>query len=77
MLNVEEASANLNLDGVREFQATGLRPRMSKERSVSEVSGASKPPSKKKKTSRPYAPPDTYAHLAHLLDYLKDNLDGK
>ena len=35
-----------------------------------------KPPHKKK-TSRPYAPPETYAHLTCLPDHLKDNLDGK
>ena len=78
MLNAEPgASANLNLDGVRELQVTDLRRRASKERNVLEVSGALKPPGKKRKTSRPYAPPETYAHLAHLPDYLKDNLDGK
>ena len=72
MLNVEG-----ELAGVRELQATGLGPRVSKKYNTSEVSGSSKPPGKRKKTSRPYAPPETYAHLAHIPDYLKNNLDGK
>ena len=78
ILNVEEEAADLlDLDGVRELQATGSRHRVPKKYNTPEVSGPSKPPGKKKKTSRPYAPPETYAHLAHIPDYLKDNLDGK
>ena len=73
----EGESTDLDLNGARELQATGSRGPTSKKRNVSEVSGPSKPPNKKKKPSRQYAPPETYAHLAHLPDYLKDNLDGK
>lgn len=74
---LEEEGAFLDLDGAGELQATGSKRPVSKKRNVSEVSWPSKPPSKKKKPSRPYAPPETYAHLAHLPDYLKANLDGK
>ena len=72
----EGESADIDLDGARELQATGPGRPASKKRSASGVSGSSKPPNKKK-PSRQYAPPETYEHLAYLPDYLKDNLDGK
>ena len=73
-LNVEGES--VDLDGARELLVGGSRRATSKKRDISEVSGSSRPSSKKKR-SRPYAPPETYAHLAHLPDYLKNNLDGR
>ena len=73
----EPTDLELDLDEAEEPQADDSGRPMSKKRNVSEVSGSSKPPSKKKRPSRPYAPPETYAHLAHLPDYLKDNLDSK
>jgi len=73
----EGESAGASLDGAGNLHGNSSRWPTSKKRDASEVSGSSKPPSKKKKTSRPYAPPETYAHLAHLPDYLKVNLDGK
>ena len=76
-LDYEGESTDLDLDGAGEFRATRSRQPAPKKRNASEVSGSSKPPNKKKKPSRQYAPPETYAHLAHLPDYLKDNLDGK
>lgn len=76
VLNLEGESADLGLDGAGEPQASGSRRRTSKKRNISRVSGSSRPPSKKK-ISRPYAPPETYAHLARLPDYLRDNLDGE
>ena len=75
-LSAEWEVTDLDLDGAGEPQTSGSRRPTSKKRNVSEVSGSSKPPGKKK-PSRPYAPPETYAHLAYLPDYLKDNLDGK
>lgn len=76
VLNVEGEPADLGLDGAGESQASGSRRPKSKKRNIPEVSGSSGPPSKKK-FSRPYAPPETYAHVARLPDHLKDNLDGK
>lgn len=73
----EGESADLDLAGAREPQATGSRRSTSRKRDVSEDCVPSEPPSKKRRPGRPYAPPETYAHLAHLPDYLKDNLDGK
>lgn len=75
--DAESTDLDLDLDEAEEPQAGDSGRPMSKKRNVSEVSGPSKPPSKKKRPSRPYAPPETYAHLAHLPDYLKDNLDSK
>ena len=75
VLNEEGEPPDPNFDGVGELQPSDLKQPTSKKRSVSEVPGSSKPPSRKKKP-RPYAPPETYAHLAHLPDYLKDDLDG-
>jgi len=69
----ESESANLGKGGL---QAGNSRRAASKKRTVSEVCGSSQPPGKKK-PSRPYAPPETYEHLAHLPDYLENNLDGK
>jgi len=76
ILDEEGESADIDLDGARELQATGSGWPVSKKRNASGVSGSSKPPNKKK-PSRQYAPPETYEHLAYLSDYLKDNLDGK
>jgi len=72
VLDLEGESADFDLDGA---QVDDSRRPASKKCSVSEVSGSSQPPSKK--PSRPYAPPETYAHLARLPDYLKNNLDGE
>lgn len=72
-LNAEGES--VDLDGAGELQVNKMRRATSKRRNVSEVSGSSELPSKKK-PSRPYAPPETYAHLPRLLDYLKNDLDG-
>jgi hypothetical protein len=72
----ESTDIDLDLDEAEEPQANDSGRPTSKKRNVSEVSGSSKLPSKKR-PSRPYAPPETYAHLAHLPDYLKDNLDSK
>ena len=76
-LDEDGESTDLDLDGARELRAISSRRPTSKKRNASEVSVSSKPPNKKKKPSRQYAPPETYAHLAHLPDYLKGNLDGK
>ena len=75
-LTVEGESESADLDGEGGLQAGNSRRPTSKKRRLSEASGSSQPLSKKK-PSRPYAPPETYAHLAHLPDYLKNNLDGK
>jgi len=77
VLNGEAGLRDLDSDGAEVLHASGSSRHASKKRNVSEVSGFSKPPGKKKKPSRPYAPPENYAHLAHLPDYLKGNLDGK
>lgn len=76
VLNSEGEPVDFGLDGVGEPQASSSRRPTPKKRKVSEVSGSSKPPSKKK-PSRPYAPSETYAHLPRLPDYLKYNLDSK
>ena len=68
-------SADLDPGGEGKPQASDSRRSTSKKRTVSEVSGSAQPPSKKK--PRPYAPPEAYAHLARLPDYLRKNLDGK
>lgn len=73
ILDLEGESADL--DGARELQVNGPGRSTSKKRNVSEVSGPSKPPSRKK-PSRSYAPPETYSHLKLLPDYLRNNLDG-
>ncbi|KAF9652391.1 DNA glycosylase [Thelephora ganbajun] len=72
-LNEERGLTDRNPDEVKELYASRQPP--FKKRNVSEVSGSSKPPNKKKKPSRPYAPPETYAHLSQLPHYLKDDLD--
>jgi thymine-DNA glycosylase len=74
---IEEELVDLSIGEVGEPHAGGSSGPRSRKRNVLEVSGFSSSPSKKKKTSRPYAPPETYAHLSCLPDYLKDNLDGK
>jgi len=76
VLGVDGESESADLDGEGGLQAGDPRRPASKKRTLSEVSGSSQPPSKKK-PSRPYAPPETYSHLARLPDYLKDGLDGK
>jgi hypothetical protein len=77
VLKEESESVDLDLDRERGPHNSGSDRPALKKRGVSEVSGPSNPPRKKKKPSRPYAPPETYAHLARLPDYLKDDLDGK
>jgi hypothetical protein len=70
-------STDLDLDKERgPHDSSSGQPALRK-RGVSEVSGPSNPPKKKKKPNRSYAPPETYAHLARLPDYLKNDLDGK
>ena len=71
VLNEEERPTDLNADGA------GERAGSLGKRNAPEVSGLSNTPNKKRKPSRPYAPPQTYAHLSCLPDYLKENLDGK
>lgn len=72
-----ELAARLSVDEAGEPHVSGSSQPRLKKRNASEFSGLSNPPSKKKGIGRPYAPPETYAHLAHLPDHLKDNLDGK
>lgn len=77
VLDEERELGDLSLDGAGEPHASGSSEPRPRKRNVSEVSGLSGSSSKKKKASRPYAPPETYARLTWLPDYLKDNLDGK
>ena len=75
-LSEKNEAVDLDIDGgLHHASGPGL-PTLGK-RHASEVSESPNPPIKKKKPSRAYAPPETYAHLARLPDYLKDNLDGK
>lgn len=72
-----ELTEQPNVEGAEEPHAgDSSRPKLRKRNGL-EISGLYKAPSRKKKSTRPYAPPETYAHLEHLPDYLKDNLDGK
>lgn len=75
VLNEEGELTDLSVD--EEPHAGGSnRPNLRK-RVAPKVSGVLNPPGKKRKASRPYAPPERYAHLAYLPDYLKYNLDGE
>lgn len=77
VLSEDMGLADPSTDGAGELHAgSSSRPGLRK-RNGSESLGFLNLPSKKKKLGRPYAPPETYAHLLHLPDYLKNNLDGK
>ena len=77
VLDEEKELPNLSPDGAGEPHTSGSHKPRARKRNASEVSGLSSSSSKNKKTSRPYAPPETYARLTCLPDYLKENLDGK
>ena len=74
---LQEDLADLDVDQGREGELDlGGPSQTTRRRSAPEVSESSNP-SRKKRSSRPYAPPEAYAHLTYLPDYLEDNLDGK
>ena len=77
MSTEDTVSADLDIDGAREPHASGSSRPALKKRNASNVPRSLTPLRKKKKPSRPYAPPEKYAHLACLPDHLKDDLDGE
>ena len=61
-------------DGLPEFLEAEVKPRKRSAVTMLEDPSPKKSPKKPKRT---YAMPDTYAHLAGLPDWLKEELDGR
>ena len=57
-------------------KSTGESPSTPRKRKFKEETGDVGAPSSAKKPKRGYAPPEQYAHLNFLQDYLQENLDG-